>query len=99
MHFFRSYKIFNFGSKQLVQRNAEELAGCVVRPDVLAGVSSYQDGIQGVLEQGAKLLLAPMQPLLGQLALGDVFVGEHRSRRTTGRESRHPSNVPPPFAG
>src|SRR5829696_7142447 len=99
MHFFRSYEIFYFGSKQLVQRNAEQIAGRLVRPDVLAGVAGYQDGVQCVLEQSAKLPLALMEPLLGQLALCDVFMGDHRSWRTIGRKLRHPSNVPAPFAG
>src|SRR5215212_2319103 len=99
MLFFRSYEILNFGSKQLVQRNAEQIAGGLVRPDVLAGVAGYQDGVQGVFEQGAKLPLALMQLLVGQLALGCVFVGDHRSWGTTARKLRHPSNVPAPFAG
>src|SRR5215208_6965630 len=99
MFFSRSYEIFNFGSKQLLQRNAEQLAGCFVRPDVLASVAGYQDGVQGVLEQSAKLPLALMEPLLGQLALGDVFMGDHSSWRTIGRKLRHPSNEPAPFAG
>src|SRR5215211_7958545 len=99
MLFSRSYEILNSGSKQLVQRNAEQLARRLVRLHVLAGIAGYQDGVQGVLEQGAKLLLALMQALLGQLALGDVFVGDHRSWRTIGRESRHPSNEPALFAG
>src|SRR5215213_7628246 len=98
MLFSRSYEILNFGSKQLVQRNAEQIARRLVRPHVLAGIAGYQDGVQGVLEQGAKLTLALMQPLLGQLALGDIFVGDHRSWRTIGRKSRHSSNVPAPFA-
>src|SRR5687767_11823837 len=93
-----SYEILNFGPKQLLQRNAEQIAGRLVRPHVLAGIVGYQDGVQGVLEQGAKLPLALMQPLLGQLALGDVFVGDHRSWRTIGRKSRHPSIEPAPFA-
>src|SRR5829696_3670778 len=99
MHFSRSYEIFDFGSKQLVQRNTEQIAGRVVRPHVLAGVAGYQDGVQGVLEQGAKLPLALMQPLLGQLALSDVFMGDHRSWRTIGRKLRHPSDVPALLAG
>src|SRR5215204_2543627 len=99
MLFSRSYEILNFGSKQLVQRNAEQIAGRVVRPDVLAGIAGYQDGVQGVLEQGAKLPLALMQPLLDQLALGGVFVGDHRSWGTTARKLRHLSNVQAPFAG
>src|SRR5919107_4044845 len=95
----RFNEIFDPGSKQLVQRYAEQIAGGFVRPDVLASVAGYQDGVQGVLEQGAKLPLALMQPLLGQLALGDVFMGDHRSWRTIGRKLRHPSNVPALLAG
>src|SRR5215210_2828378 len=99
MLFSRSYEILNSGSKQLVQRNAEQIARRLVRPHVLAGIAGYQDGVQGVLEQSAELPLALMHPLLGQLAPGGVFVGDHRSWGTTARKSRHPSNVPAPFAG
>src|SRR5918994_3183743 len=98
MLFSRSYEIFYFGSKQLVQRYAEQIARRLVRPDVLAGIAGYQDGVQCVLEQGAKLPLALKQPLLGQLSLGDVFVGDHRSWRAIGRKLCHPSNVPALFA-
>src|SRR5919112_2896670 len=95
----RFNEIFHSRSKQLVQRYAEKLAGGVVRPHVLAGVAGYQDGVQGVLEQCAKLPLALIEPLLGQLALGGVFVGDHRSWGTTGRKSRHPSYEPAALAG
>src|SRR5215218_6200593 len=99
MHFPRSYEILNFGSKQLLQRNAEQLAGRLVRRHVLAGIAGYQDGVQGVLEQGAKLPLALMQPLLGQLALGDVFVGDYRSRGITALKWCYPRDEPAPLAG
>src|SRR5919112_3287461 len=95
----RFNEIFHPRSKQLMQRYPEKIASCPVRPDVLAAIVGYQDGVYSVLEQSAKLPLALMQPLLGQLALGDVFVGDHRSRRTIGRKLRHPSNVPALLAG
>src|SRR5215217_8158910 len=97
--FCRSYEILNFGSKQLVQRDAEQIAGCVVRPEVLAGIACYQDRVRCVLEQGAKLPLALMQPLLGQLALGDVFVGDHRSWGVTALKWCYPRDEPAPLAG
>src|SRR5215210_9268995 len=99
MLFSRSYEILNFGSKQLVQRDTEQIARRLVRPDVLAGVAGYQDGVQGVLEQGAKLTLALMQPLLGQLALGDVFVGDHRSWGVTALKWCYPRDEPAPLTG
>src|ERR687890_1391113 len=94
----RFNEIFDPGSKQLMQRYPEKIASCPVRPDVLAAVVGYQDGVYSVLEQSAKLPLALMQPLLGQLALGDVFVGDHRSWGTTACKMRHPSSEPAPFA-
>src|SRR5215212_6898729 len=97
--FCRSYEILNFGSKQFVQRDAEQIAGCVVRPDILAGIACYQDRVRCVLEQGAKLPLALMQPLLGQLALGDVFVGDHRSWGVTALKWCYPRDEPAPLTG